>query len=91
MTFRRVEDLSGTDVDISTDVRTTIRELTAGDYYIPIRLLRRHGKWGLIRSVRMRTEDPFKSETVLGTRIKTYPSDKVHPVKFIVNNLLTEH
>jgi hypothetical protein len=81
--MKRPEDLRDIDADITTNVRTTIRELKPGEYYIPIRLLTRYGMRGLIRSVRKRTEDPFLSETVLGSTVKSYPSDKVHPVKLI--------
>ncbi|KKM15277.1 hypothetical protein LCGC14_1697660 [marine sediment metagenome] len=84
MDINRVSDLRGLDVDISTDVRTTIRELKPGDYYVPVRLLRRYGQYGLVRSVRRRTEDPFLSKTILGTTVKSYPSDRVHPVHLIV-------
>ena len=85
--MKNVEDLRGIDVDICTTVRTTIRELKSGDYYIPIRLLRRYGMQELIRSIRKRTDDPFLSETVLGTTIKTYPSDMVHPVLLLDRSL----
>lgn len=85
--MKNVEDLRNIDVDICTTVRTTIRELKPDDYYIPIRLLRRYGKGELIRTIRRRTDDPFLSETVLGTTIKSYPSDMVHPVVLLDRNL----
>ena len=79
------QSLVNSDVDIDKSVQTTIRELKPGDYYVPIRLLRRYGTKRMSWTIRKRMEDPFKSETVLGTSIKTYPSDRVHPVKLIVN------
>lgn len=79
-----MQQLINSDVEVNTKVMTTIRDLKDGDYYMPIRLLRRYGTRRMSWSVRRRTEDPFNSETVLGTKIKTYPSDRVHPVTLIV-------
>lgn len=80
-----IQKLLNSDVDIDTTTQTTIRELEPGDYFMPIRLLRRYGVNRMSWTVRKRTDNPFRSETVLGTTINTYPSDRVHPVRLVVN------
>lgn len=67
---------------IMTDHPVTIHDLKPGQMYITVTAFRREGLGsGTINNIRRRTEDPFKSETFYGTKVTSYPSDKVYVVE----------
>lgn len=68
-------------IDINVDDRktTTIRELAPGQWYVRTALFRRHGPKEMVKLVRRRMDDPFISETIFGSKVASFPSDKVHP------------
>lgn len=71
------------DLNIKTDIVTTVRELEQGDHYITLTQFRKYGARFAVENVKIRTADPFVSKTLLGTTIRSYPSEKVHPVQII--------
>lgn len=74
-------ELKDIDLDIKTDEPTTVRELEPGQHFITLGHLRR-GKVTPY-NVRVRTDDPYNSLTFLGSRVSTFPSERVFPVKVI--------
>lgn len=71
------------DIDIKTNITTTIRELKPGDHYITLTKWRKHGATNLSHDVLVRTEDPFISLTYFGSKVTSFPSEKVHPVEVL--------
>lgn len=71
------------DILVKSNVVTTVREISEGEYYITLTTLRKYGERGVIENVRKRGKDPFVSTTILGSRVHSYPSEKVHPVELI--------
>jgi len=61
---------------------TTIRELREGMHFIQVGHLRRaRGEGQIAYDIRERTEDPYKSKTLLGTFVRTFPSEKAFIVE----------
>lgn len=69
-----------TSYNINTKVVTTIRELKPDDLYVRVSATRRYGPDEISRHFRRRTSDPFWSKTLLGSKVGSAPSEKVHPV-----------
>lgn len=80
--MKAASDLKNIDLDIDTTIRLTIKELEPGDMYIRVGHLR--GREGINPlTVRRRTEDPYESETFLGAKVMTFPSERVFKVKVL--------
>ena len=75
------------DLNIHREVTTTVRELEPGDFFIRAGRVRKYGGFKAVQHLRVRTEDPFNSHTIHGSNVRTFPSDKVHPVEIIPTTL----
>jgi hypothetical protein len=67
---------------IIKDRVTTIRELSPGTHFIQMGHFRSAiSEEDITYHVRLRTDDPYRSRTLLGTRIRTFPSEKAFAVE----------
>ena len=76
------------DIKIDNHKVFTIKEVPPGQLYILKGTVERGSKLKAIHCVRRRTADPFRSLTYFGTKVFSFPSDKVYLVEVIVNSPL---
>lgn len=69
------------DLNIQTETTTTVRELEPGTYYVNVGTYRNTSLNRIAGCIRVKTEDPFNSTTIHGSRVRSFPSEKVHPVE----------
>lgn len=73
------EHLRGVDLEIDEELPMQVRDLEPGQMYIRLgHFISQREDWHNV--IRRRTEDPYRSETVLGSRVIAFPSERVFPV-----------
>jgi hypothetical protein len=73
------------DLRINNDVTMTLKELEEGQLYITRTSYKKvtRGRTRPEWEIRRRTKDPFRSKTLLGANIRSFPSEKVFTVEEI--------
>ena len=74
------------DLNIHTEEVTTVRELEPGTYYVNVGTYRHTNPNRIAGCIRVRTDDPFNSKTIHGSKVASFPSTKVHPVEVIATS-----
>ena len=74
------------DLNIHTEEVTTVRELSPGDFYVNVGTYRHTRADRIGGCIRVRTDDPFNSKTIHGSKVVSFPSTKVHPVDVIATS-----
>lgn len=70
-----------TDFDVIDTEPRTVKSIPEGGLFITMRDWRRHKDTRMVPAwIRRRTNDPFSSQTILGTTVLTLPSDGVYLV-----------
>jgi len=69
-------------IKVNKDIAMTIRELAEGTHFIQVGHFRRAScKEAAVYDVRVRTSDPYRSKTILGTQVRTFPSERAFIVE----------